>query len=73
MQADPGLVQQAYTCSVKTHRRITMVRGALEFAERVDLFLKYNRQSHIMHADDFRAFAPADPLDEVMRSFERIG
>jgi len=73
VQAGPDVVQQAYTCSVKTHRRITMVKGGLKLAERVDLFLKYNRHSHMMHADDFRGSAPADPLDEVLKCIERNG
>ena len=73
VQAGPDVVQQAYTCSLKTDRRITMVKCALELPERVHLFLKYNRHSHMMHTDDFRAFAPTDPLDEVMGCCERNG
>ena len=73
MQAGSGLVQQAYTCSVKTERRIPMVKDALGLAERVLLFLKYNQRSHMTHADDFRAFAPADPLDKVLKCIERNG
>ena len=71
MHADPSLVQQAYTCSVKTDRRIPMVKGALGMAERVHHFLDYNQHSHMMYADDFRAFSPADPLDEVLKCIER--